>query len=733
MTTVPPSTGTTVVEVAEFRIVRPDIAVDDVPAGGLGPVVAVDESELPIHTWLPRLRTDAQRGFRKTEVWGFAVRERRVWGASVEVCTVRAAVAAGERSAWPDTPGALRDAGTLFASSSHLAPNAVARGILDLDGDAEERALDLAELFGAGVVSAPKRDTVPLRVRCAVFGASDRPSDAVREVVLDGQAWRLSFGTGERVNPRDRDRAGHPYLVVSLSATDVPDSASLTSAATQLRDAAEVFGVHEVLARSAKKVNDRLSGRINALIHEETEFHEVDNIQRDAAQLRREFTDALEAVWSLDPTAGPLVAALSEHFQVERRWEREVKRFERLASIADTAPAVGPPIAGPALLVRSDRVGRAPGEVIRAEPRMRVQFLLVFVRWWEQRALVRQFGGETVDDPQRVRAEVGRGWATLLRVGDRAAGAANNYRAGLARRADGREQSTGDAPRTNARALLGRDNSGEASATRPRVIELHPFRNRPYLFEELNGAMQRSTFLAASSLVFLGVVLQTRDSRPVSQIDVFLLLMAVFGFLLATLMLSRLSTRLARRTTIDFDRRFRAADRVSDYLGVFPLLLALPLLLCRYLDNTALQTASALGAVVVTGVHLRLSSRLHVDIADDALSTARFRDVVSLVIVGSMAATFAAEIAGPPSLVTTIAVVYVVILIVLTVGAGLVPPWSDDIDYGEVPPMRDGSYAVHPWDALSEESPSYYRRTFGSDYRGPPPTQPHSSARGESP
>lgn len=189
-----------------------------------------------------------------------------------------------------------------------------------------------------------------------------------------------------------------------------------------------------------------------------------------------------------------------------------------------------------------------------------------------------------------------------------------------------------------------RDDRRVAQVEAGRNIELHPFENRPALFEELQTSIAMATFMTAASILFLGVILDDASGKSMGVfdavgIDVFFLFVASFGFLFATLVYANLSGRLARHGTTLFERRIELANSVSEYFGVYPLLFALPLVVARYLDNNGVAWAvAALSLVSLLGYHLTPAvSLLERDIGDRAIGTdgIRKRVIIPLLVVST--------------------------------------------------------------------------------------------------
>lgn len=245
-----------------------------------------------------------------------------------------------------------------------------------------------------------------------------------------------------------------------------------------------------------------------------------------------------------------------------------------------------------------------------------------------------------------------------------------------------------------------RNDRRAAQAEAGRNIELHPFENRSALFEELQVSIAMATFMTAASILFLGVILDDASERPRALfdavgIDVFFLFIASFGFLFATLVYANLSGRLARHGTTHFERRIELANSVSEYLGVYPLLFALPLVVARYLDNNQIAWAVAgLSLLSLIGYHYTPNvSLLERDIGDRAIGTNRIRKrVIIPLLVVSTALMYSGRLTDlrPLELVGFGLVCLVVIAIFVF---SLAAPERQE-------PTK---YEVNTWDALGEE------------------------------
>lgn len=179
-----------------------------------------------------------------------------------------------------------------------------------------------------------------------------------------------------------------------------------------------------------------------------------------------------------------------------------------------------------------------------------------------------------------------------------------------------------------------------------RQIELRPFSNRPALFWELSASIALTSFMTAASAVFLSVILQKGQQSPLPM-DVLFLFIATFGFLFATLIYANASGRLARLGTFGYEAQVEIANRVSEYLGVFPLLVAIPLAVSRFLKAGPISWAVAVLALLATTAYhyLHGASLLERDIADDRIGSDRQRRFVIVpIIILLMAATLLGQL-----------------------------------------------------------------------------------------
>jgi hypothetical protein len=203
--------------------------------------------------------------------------------------------------------------------------------------------------------------------------------------------------------------------------------------------------------------------------------------------------------------------------------------------------------------------------------------------------------------------------------------------------------------------------------------------------------------MTASSAVFLGVVLKNGESKALPM-DILFLFVATFGFLFATLIYANASGRLARIGTFGYEAQVEIANRVSEYLGVFPLLIAIPLSVARFLDAGPIPWAVAILALIATTAYhyLRGASLLERDISDDRIGSDRQRRFVIVpLIVIFMAATLVGQLVHVGWIETVGAVGFGVGSVVMLLLSAMLPERSNPQEY-----------VVDDWDHSDEAMPA---------------------------
>ena len=571
------------------------------PAGAVVQPHDVDEIVLapaPVYCELPRRATDPSVG-----IWGYARCAMAVYGRRVAGTFTTVEIesrAPGARR--PSVDEALSVAGKCWTSRPLRQTADTADQFLRAaqpDIDDEPHALNL-RLMSAKRASEQLRALHARTSMRTVTQSGDlphTPSIWGRIVLVNDPTGRPRLSQEEAFAALglDTDSASSLSLSVNIAlrkllGTDDSyltivayggpfDDSQISTIAASLKHALGHTLAHDWLATRAEQLNDRQAECISRLLDDSADVASANDLRRQMGVLRYAFADELEMAWSHDALdAVGLASLLDSPAKLSHRWRRESTRFERLVSVAS-----------------SDLRGRGQASIDLPDaiPELREPhsiFEQVGIWWRYRRHLRRQ--------PETMRARTA---PTLQRPGP--------HRGGTPQGA--------------------------------RQIELRPFSNRPALFWELSASIALTSFMTAASAVFLSVILQ-KGQQSALPMDVLFLFIATFGFLFATLIYSNASGRLARLGTFGYEAQVEIANRVSEYLGVFPLLVAIPLSVSRFLKAGPISWAVAVLALVATTAYhyLRGTSLLERDIADNRIgSDSQRRWVIVPAILLLMAAT----------------------------------------------------------------------------------------------
>jgi hypothetical protein len=227
------------------------------------------------------------------------------------------------------------------------------------------------------------------------------------------------------------------------------------------------------------------------------------------------------------------------------------------------------------------------------------------------------------------------------------------------------------------------------------------------LFEEINASIALTTFMTTASVVFLGLILSDSVDRQREQVvfrgsipslDVLYLFVASFGFLFATLVYANSSGWLARLGTHGFERKMEIGNAVSEYMGVYPLLFAVPLTVTRYLtDSFVAWSVAAIAVIALAAYHYAPgTSLLERDIDDVAIGNARQRKIVWIPAMLVAATALYVGALVPVTWLVYVGGAVLFVLLVLLLLFSLAAPERPD------PTL----YKIDPWDALGEETRS---------------------------
>jgi hypothetical protein len=623
----------------------------------------------PIHCELPRRGHDPA-----VSIWGFGECSLAVFGHRVTaVSTLVGIDSCGSPQQRPGIDEALRNVGTTWTSREwkRVAPTVAGFWLVAQPGlDAQSNTLNLR------LLTATRSREQFEAIEAATDGHGDprwlrnipnTPSIWGRVVFINGpdgvpdeiapemfQTLTLSVA-GQSVSVRShvalRRMSGSDATYVSLVVCGGPFEDPLADElAALLRRSLEHALANDWITSRAEQVNNRQAEYMAEFLDVAPNTARARDLRYQLDLLRYAFVDELEFAWSYEidqqQGADELYASIDRANHLKHRWKRELSRFERLVSVAAAAsPAAAPQTRDPIQLP----------DVIREFKKEQNPFQQIAM-WWRFRGDGRS---PEAEDPRHA-------VPTLQRPGSR------------------------------------RDEGVPPGA---REIELHPFSNRPALFAELSASIALTSFMTAASAVFLGVILQTGQHSTLPM-DVLFLFIATFGFLFATLIYANASGRLARHGTFGYESQVEIANRVSEYLGVFPLLIAIPLSVSRFLKTGSVPWAVAGLALMATLAYhyVRGASLLERDISDDRIGSDRQRKFIFVpALAVLMSVTFVGQLLHFDTLEVVGAAGFALLSLVMVLLSAMLPERTNPQEY-----------LVDDWDALSEETPSFHLPDIGA-------------------
>ena len=129
-------------------------------------------------------------------------------------------------------------------------------------------------------------------------------------------------------------------------------------------------------------------------------------------------------------------------------------------------------------------------------------------------------------------------------------------------------------------------------------------RGDPNLFQnEIQVSVSFTAFMTAVTIFFVGLLITKFESFDISiKIPILFLIISTFGFLYSTLIFANASGQLSHHITKNFFKNMLTGDTISEYLGVYLLVLAVPLVINVITNDSFLRLATlivALGGLVV--------------------------------------------------------------------------------------------------------------------------------------
>lgn len=460
------------------------------------------------------------------------------------------------------------------------------------------------------------------------------PATSFEEIVLSLNGKQVTVRA--HVGQRKMRGTDATYLVIVVCGGTFGDGVA-AEIGTLLRRSLEHSLANDWLTTRAEQVNDRQAECLAELLDKETSTARIEDLRQQLGLLRYTFVDELEFVWDYDVDQQPGAEGL---YGLIDRAIRLTHRWKRELTRFERLVSVAAVAYSAGFAPSRPKIEIA--EIIPGFERERNVFAQVTMWWRHHRS--RDEGDHKVPALQRP---------------------------GLRRR--------------------------DQVPVGARKIELHPFRNRPALFSELSASIALTSFMTAASAVFLGVVLQ-RGAHTTLPMDVLFLFIATFGFLFATLIYANASGRLARHGTFGYESQVEIANRVSEYLGVFPLLVAIPLSVSRFLKAGPIPWAVAGLALLATVAYhyVRGASLLERDISDDRIGSdwqRKFIFVPALAVL--MTVTFLGQLLHIGAMEIAGAAGFGLLSLLMVLLSAMLPERTNPQEY-----------LVDDWDLLSDETPS---------------------------
>lgn len=121
--------------------------------------------------------------------------------------------------------------------------------------------------------------------------------------------------------------------------------------------------------------------------------------------------------------------------------------------------------------------------------------------------------------------------------------------------------------------------------------------------DEVQTGVNVTAFMTGVTIFFTGLLITRYESYDVSiKIPILFLILSTFGFLYATLIYANASGDLARLRTERFHKEMNMGDSIGEYIGVYFLVLAIPLVINVITSDIFLKASTlivALGGLII--------------------------------------------------------------------------------------------------------------------------------------
>ncbi|MBI3334776.1 hypothetical protein HYZ97_04790 [Candidatus Pacearchaeota archaeon] len=115
---------------------------------------------------------------------------------------------------------------------------------------------------------------------------------------------------------------------------------------------------------------------------------------------------------------------------------------------------------------------------------------------------------------------------------------------------------------------------------------------------EVQVGVSVTSFMTGVTIFFAGLLITKFDSYDDSiKIPILFLILSAFGFLYSTLILANSSADISRLKTERFHRNMNLGDSIGEYVGVYFLVLAIPLVINVITDDSFLRISTLLASL----------------------------------------------------------------------------------------------------------------------------------------
>ncbi len=113
-----------------------------------------------------------------------------------------------------------------------------------------------------------------------------------------------------------------------------------------------------------------------------------------------------------------------------------------------------------------------------------------------------------------------------------------------------------------------------------------------------------TSFMTAVVVFFTGLLITSFNSYDISlKIPIAFLIISIFGFLYSTLIFANASERVSRKDEVGFRRHMRIGDVLGEYLGVYLLIISIPLVINIITSDNLLRVVTIVSAVVGLAIY----------------------------------------------------------------------------------------------------------------------------------